>query len=61
MKKTLYTFWHLIDECTIEIPTIQRDYTYGREGAQEISTKLINSILVSLQNEGSSLQSAQLF
>lgn len=55
MKKTLYTFWHLIDECTIEIPTIQRDYTYGREGAQEISTKLINSILVSLQDEGSSL------
>lgn len=55
MKKTLYTFWHLINECTIEIPTIQRDYTYGREGAQEISIKLINSILRSLQDEGNSL------
>lgn len=55
MKKTLYTFWHLINECTIEIPTIQRDYTYGREGAQEISIKLINSILQSLQDEGNSL------
>lgn len=55
MKKTLYTFWHLINECTIEIPTIQRDYTYGREGAQEISIKLINSILKSLQDEGNSL------
>ncbi|MBD3907315.1 DUF262 domain-containing protein [Chryseobacterium sp. Ch-15] len=55
MKKTLYTFWHLINECTIQIPTIQRDYTYGREGAKEISTKLINSILQSLQGEGNSL------
>lgn len=55
MKKTLYTFWHLINECTIEIPTIQRDYTYGREGAQEISIKLINAILRSLQDEGNSL------
>lgn len=55
MKKTLYNFWELINECTIEIPTIQRDYTYGREGAQEISTKLIHSILNSLQKEESTL------
>ncbi|WP_314243871.1 DUF262 domain-containing protein [Empedobacter tilapiae] len=55
MKNTFYTFWQLIDECTIEIPTIQRDYTYGREGSREISKKLIHSILKSLQDNDASL------
>lgn len=55
MKKTHYTFWELLDECTIEIPTIQRDYTYGREAAKEISTKLIESILEALNVNNSFL------
>lgn len=41
------SFWKLITDYSIEIPTIQRDYTYGRESAQEISRKLINAILSS--------------
>lgn len=55
MEKTLYTFWQLIDECTIEIPTIQRDYTYGRKTADEISTKLIGSVLAAVQMDDSSV------
>lgn len=50
MEKSEYTFWQLINQCTIEIPTIQRDYTYGRSSAREISTNLIESILNTLKS-----------
>ncbi|MBC7001559.1 DUF262 domain-containing protein [Photobacterium sp. BZF1] len=29
------TFWHLLDDYSIEVPIIQRDYAQGREGAKE--------------------------
>ena len=45
------TFWDIITSYSIEIPTIQRDYTYGRERAKKISQKLIGSILDSLANQ----------
>lgn len=54
-NKIQYTFWELINECSIEIPTIQRDYTYGRESAKSICEKLIGSILNSLKNDNQSL------
>lgn len=50
-NKIQYTFWELINECSIEIPTIQRDYTYGRESAKSICEKLIGSILNSLKKD----------
>jgi hypothetical protein len=45
------TFWDIITAYSIEIPTIQRDYTYGRERAKKISQKLISSILDSIVNQ----------
>jgi hypothetical protein len=51
MATNQYTFWKLINECSIEIPTIQRDYTYGRKKAKEIGSKLIGSILDSLKSD----------
>lgn len=38
-------FWDLISWYSIEIPTIQRDYTYGRKSAIEIGQKLTKAIL----------------
>lgn len=48
MKETKVTFWQLLQEFSIEIPTIQRDYTYGRDGAKGIGEKLVKSILQAL-------------
>ncbi len=50
MKQTKVTFWQLLQEYSIEIPTIQRDYTYGRDGAKTIGNKLVESIFNSLIN-----------
>ncbi|MGY6521311.1 MAG: GmrSD restriction endonuclease domain-containing protein [Mongoliitalea sp.] len=44
-KGNQISFWNLISEYSIEIPTIQRDYTYGRNSAIEIGLKLTKSIL----------------
>src|SRR5690606_34509725 len=48
MKETEMTFWQLIQKYSIEIPTIQRDYTYGRDGASQIGEKLVRSIFDAL-------------
>lgn len=45
MSQSNFTFWELIKESSIEIPTIQRDYTYGRKSAEDIRKKLIRTIL----------------
>lgn len=45
------TFWDILTAYSIEIPTIQRDYTYGRERAKKISQKLISSIFHSIANQ----------
>lgn len=42
------TFWSIINDNKIEIPTIQRDYTYGRKSATKIREKLVADIINSL-------------
>ena len=42
------TFWSIIKDNKIEIPTIQRDYTYGRKSATKIREKLVADIINSL-------------
>jgi len=43
MKKS--NFWSLINQYSIEIPTIQRDYTYGRKSVQDIKKQLVTKLL----------------
>lgn len=40
-----YNFWSLINNYKVEIPTIQRDYTYGRASTEKIKEKLVHKIL----------------
>lgn len=44
MGNTTYTFWKLINEHSIEIPIIQRDYAQGRNTAKEIRDTFIDDI-----------------
>ena len=46
-----YTFWKLLNEYTIEIPIIQRDYAQGRESAKAIRKDLLDSIYTALISE----------
>lgn len=46
------TFWKIINNCRVEIPIIQRDYTYGRASAERIRRKLVNDIFLCLSNDG---------
>lgn len=48
-----YTFWRLVNEYTIEIPIMQRDYAQGRisENVTAIRTELLDSIYNALINE----------
>lgn len=56
MKEEIYnTFWKIIEQCRIEIPIIQRDYTYGRKTATTIKEKIVKDIYNSLNNENSFL------
>lgn len=38
------TFWEVISKYSIEVPTIQRDYTYGRKSTKNIRIKFISDI-----------------
>ena len=38
------TFWELLDEYSIEIPVIQRDYAQGRENVEDIRNNFLESI-----------------
>ncbi|ENI5846457.1 DUF262 domain-containing protein [Flavobacterium psychrophilum] len=42
------SFWSIIKDNRIEIPTIQRDYTYGRKSATKIREKLVVDIIDNL-------------
>ena len=42
------SFWSIIKDNRIEIPTIQRDYTYGRKSATKIREKLVGDIIDNL-------------
>ncbi|NOQ75771.1 MAG: DUF262 domain-containing protein [Crocinitomix sp.] len=44
MQEFTKTFWDIITDYSIEIPNIQRDYTYGRKSAETIRKKLISAI-----------------
>lgn len=47
------SFWDIIKDHKIEIPTIQRDYVYGRKSAEQIRSKLIADIAVSIKENKS--------
>lgn len=56
MKAEIYnTFWKIIEQCRIEIPIIQRDYTYGRKTAATIKEKIVKDIYNALEKEDSFL------
>ncbi len=56
MKEGIYnTFWKIIDQSRIEIPIIQRDYTYGRKTATTIKEKIVQDIFKALEEEDSFL------
>lgn len=56
MKAGIYnTFWKIIEQCRIEIPIIQRDYTYGRKTAATIKEKIVKDIFNALEEEESFL------
>lgn len=44
------TFWSLINESQIEIPTIQRDYAYSRKQSESIRGKLIKAMVSAINN-----------
>lgn len=45
------TFWKIINKSRVEIPIIQRDYTYGRESAARIRRRLVSDIFECLNND----------
>jgi hypothetical protein len=51
MNEEKYTFWKLINEFSIEIPIIQRDYVQGRENEKKVRENFLNAIYNSLKNE----------
>ena len=53
MKNNRRTFWSVINEQKIEIPTIQRDYAQGRNipKIKKIREKFINDLVKSLEEE----------
>lgn len=56
MKAGIYnTFWKIIEQCRIEIPIIQRDYTYGRKTATTIKEKIVKDVFNALEEEDSFL------
>lgn len=52
--RTKYTFWKLLNQYTIEIPIMQRDYAQGRidERTNSIREELIESLYCSVNGEG---------
>lgn len=49
------TFWSLINEVSIRIPIIQRDYVQGRRKDQVVDARrnLLNDMRMALESEGS--------
>ena len=42
------TFWELLDEYSIRIPVIQRDYAQGRSNVKDIRENFLDSIKIAL-------------
>lgn len=55
METTKYTFWNLINELSIEIPIIQRDFAQGRqsEKVNEIRKGFVNSLYNAIEQNQS--------
>jgi len=51
MPKSTYTFLKLINEFSIVIPIIQRDYAQGRETAKDVRNSFLANIYNSLENK----------
>ena len=49
------TFWDLINNYTVEIPIIQRDYAQGRDSAIDLRNRFLDSLLGAVKN-GKSLK-----
>src|ERR1035437_6748483 len=52
METTKYTFWNLLNEYSIEIPIIQRDYAQGRysQKINEIRKNLLDNLYSAINN-----------
>ena len=44
------TFWKFLEDPTVEIPIIQRDYAQGRKGKEELRKKFLTDLKFSLDN-----------
>ncbi|WP_165785218.1 DUF262 domain-containing protein [Aliarcobacter cryaerophilus] len=50
MQNNKYTFWKLLDENSIEIPIIQRDYAQGRVDENKIRDKFLDVLYNKIEN-----------
>lgn len=50
METKKYTFWQLLDKCSIEIPIIQRDYAQGRVEESRIRDNFLEAINKKLEH-----------
>lgn len=50
MQNNKYTFWKLLDENSIEIPIIQRDYAQGRIDEKKIRDKFLDVLYNKIEN-----------
>ncbi|MGJ0341882.1 DUF262 domain-containing protein [Aliarcobacter cryaerophilus] len=51
MKNNRYTFWKLLDENSIEIPIIQRDYAQGRVYEKRVRDKFLDALCEVIKDE----------
>lgn len=50
MSKNRYTFWKLLDENSIQIPIIQRDYAQGRKEESRVRNKFLDVLYNKIEN-----------
>ncbi len=48
-SRTPYSFWRLLEQHSIVIPTIQRDYAHGRDDARSVRETFIRDLVESLK------------
>ena len=51
MENNRYTFWKLLDENSIEIPIIQRDYAQGRVDEKRVRDKFLDALCEAIADE----------
>ena len=49
----VYSFWQLLENQSVEIPIIQRDYAQGREDKKEIRVEFLNALYRSIDKDKS--------